>query len=144
MRKLAGSLMALLAGAAPAEALTPEQAELVTGCQTYAKRVYSVSHFGAPSITQELNSTYAAFKAGDMAVVCEYLTNSETGHKLFHNISADGVPRVRLVLGDDASVGAITTQFADYYSAQGLATDQIQQLAREWRASLQVRHFQTQ
>jgi len=51
---------------------------------------------------------------------------------------------VRLALGDDASVGAIVTQFADYYSAQGLDTDQIQQLAREWRASLQVRHFQTQ
>jgi hypothetical protein len=144
MRKLAGTLIALFAAAASAQALTPEQEELVTGCQTYTKRVYSVSQFGEPSITQELNSTYAAFKAGDMAVVCEYLTNSDTGHKLFHNISADGVPRVRLVLGDNASVTAITAQFADYYSAQGLDTGQIQQLAREWLASLQVRHFQTQ
>jgi hypothetical protein len=144
MRKVVGIAAVLWAGTAFAQALTPEQQDLVAGCQKYAMQVYSVSHFGEPSITQKLNSTFATFKADNATIACEYLTNPNNGHRLFNNIFAAGVPRVRLKLGDNAGYVALREQFLAYYTAQGLELGQIKQLAGEWLDSLQVHNMQTE
>jgi hypothetical protein len=142
--RVAAIAVLLFAAPAFAQALTPEQQELVAGCRKYATKVYAVVRFGEPSVTQEFNSTYTSFKGDDKAITCEYLTNPDNGHVLFHTISADGVPKARLLLGDEAerSAAQMMGQFFAYYYTQGLKTEEIEALAREWLDSLQVRHFQ--